>query len=164
MTLEYTRNKHACAIDREDGTILARAGVDETFFAARVEMIIRTPGLEIVSISGDMERVFLAGCRDTVPLLQQAVGLRVGPGIIKLTKSLAGGPGGCPRLVDLILECCDQAILYLTLGPLKEILAKKGDELIEAHKNFLRQNPRLVNSCIAFAEGSPLREGVVIED
>lgn len=164
MILSYVRNKHATAVDRPDGSILARAAVEETFFSAWVEMVATVPGLEIASVEAAIGRCFLDRCRDPVPLVKKAAGLRVGPGIIKLVTSEVGGSGGCPRLADLVLECCEQVILRFTVGPLKLILGRQGQEMVEAYKLFLAQNPRLVNSCIAFAEGSPLREGVELDE
>ncbi|MFZ5633151.1 MAG: DUF2889 domain-containing protein [Bacillota bacterium] len=164
MILSYVRNKHCTALDLPDGNILARAVVEETAFAAGVEMVVTVPGLEITSIEAGIDRCFEDRCGNAPPLAKNAVGLRVGPGIIKLVNSTVGGPGGCPRLADLILECCEQVILRFTVDPLKAILDKEGREMVEAYKVFLEQNPRLVNSCIAFAEGSPLREGVELEE
>lgn len=164
MYLTYVRNKHCTAIDQADGSVLARASVDETAFAARVEMVVTVPGLEITSVKAIIDRCFTGRCRDTAELAKKAEGLRVGPGIIKLVNGAVGGPGGCPRLADLILECGEQVILRFTLDPLKKILDKSGQEMVEAYREFLVQNPRLANSCIAFAEGSPLVEGVLLDD
>ncbi|MHB8917079.1 MAG: DUF2889 domain-containing protein [Desulfocucumaceae bacterium] len=163
MILSYVRNKHCTAID-QDGSILARAVVEETSFAAKVEMVVTLPGLEIASVEASIERCFAERCRHAADLAKKAAGLRVGPGIIKLVNAEVGGAGGCPRLADLILECSEQVILRFTVGPLKTILGKEGQEMVEAYKIFLGQNPRLANSCIAFAEGSPLREGVQLEE
>lgn len=160
MLLTYTRNKHASATDLPGGNILARANVEETFFSAHVQAIIKVPDLEITSITGDIESCFAGACRETLPLLQQSVGLRVGPGIIKLINNYVGGSRGCPRLADLILECCEQVILRFTVDSLGKMLALEGQEYIEANRNFLRLNPRLLNSCIAFKAGSPLVDGI----
>ncbi|MFZ5648800.1 MAG: DUF2889 domain-containing protein [Bacillota bacterium] len=164
MYLSYVRNKHCSAIDQSDGSVLARASVEETAFAARVEMVVTVPGLEIASIKAEIDRCFIDRCREAVLLVKKAEGLRVGPGIIKLVNGMVGGSGGCPRLADLILECGEQVILRFTLDPLKKILDISGQEMIDAYREFLSQNPRLANSCIAFAEGSPLREGVELDD
>ncbi|MHB8157346.1 MAG: DUF2889 domain-containing protein [Desulfocucumaceae bacterium] len=164
MILAYVRNKHGTAVDQPDGSILACASVEETAFAARVELLVTVPGLEIVSVDFTVGRCFVEGCREAAPLVEKAVGLRVGPGIIKLVNGTVGGAGGCPRMADLLLECCEQVILRFTVEPLKFILEKKDQEMVEAFKLFLSQNPRLANSCIAFAEGSPLREGVELEE
>ncbi|OAT81309.1 DUF2889 domain-containing protein [Desulfotomaculum copahuensis] len=164
MYLSYARNKHAGVIELPDGNILARTVVEEDFFAARVEITVSVPGLEIVSISASIDRCFSEACHRTVAPLADVTGLRIGPGIIKLVNQTTGGTNGCPRLADLILECCEQVILRFTLDPLKQILDKQGREMIDAYKVFLSRNPRLLNSCIAFAGGSPLREGLEVED
>lgn len=163
MILSYVRNKHCTVVDRPDGNLLARAAVEETFFSARVEMVVTVPGLEISSAEAVIGRCFAGRCRETADLARKVPGLRVGPGIIKLVNSTLGGSEGCPRLADLVLECCEQVILRFTVEPLGFILEKEDSERIEAFKVFLRQNPRLVNSCIAFGDTSPLREGVEIE-
>lgn len=160
MILNYTRNKHAAAIDLEDGSVLARATVDDTFFSASVEVVVSVPELEIVSAKGGIARSFCGECREAHRLLEKAVGLRVGPGIIKTVNGLIGGSAGCPRLADLVLECVDQVIMRFTVEPLGEIVSKKGEELIRGHREFVRRNPRLIGSCIAFTEGSPLLKGV----
>lgn len=164
MYLAYARNKHACVLDQPDGSLLARATVEEDFFAARVEITVNTPGLEISAVNASIERCFHERCRHALAPAANVAGLRIGPGIIKLVNHTTGGPGGCPRLADLILECCDQVILRFTLDPLKQILDKEGEEMIAAYREFLSQNPRLLDSCVAFAPGSPLREGLDPED
>ncbi|KJS65475.1 MAG: hypothetical protein JL50_17045 [Peptococcaceae bacterium BICA1-7] len=164
LILSYVRNKHCTVVDRPDGSLLARASVEEKFFSARVEMVVAVPGLEISSAEAAIERCFAGRCRESADLALKVPGLRVGPGIIKLVNSLLGGPKGCPRLAELVLECCEQVILRFTVEPLRFILEKEEKDRIEAFKVFLRQNPRLVNSCIAFCDTSPLREGVDIEE
>ncbi|MEW6034874.1 MAG: DUF2889 domain-containing protein [Chloroflexota bacterium] len=160
MVLTYTRNKHASAMDLEDGSVMARARLDDTFFSAAVEMVFNVPDLEVVLAKGEVTRSFPGECQKAPALLEKAVGLRVGPGIIKAVNELVGGPQGCPRLADLVLECCDQVIMRFTVGPLREILSHEGKELVEAHRAFLRKNPRLVGSCIAFAQSSPIVKGL----
>lgn len=164
MYLAYARNKHACVLEQPDGSLLARAAVEEDFFAARVEITVGVPGLEILAVNAAIERCFHERCRRALAPAAGIAGLRIGPGIIKLVNHTTGGTAGCPRLADLILECCDQVILRFTLDPLKQILDKKGEEMIAAYKEFLSQNPRLLDSCIAFAPDSPLREGLDLEE
>lgn len=164
MILSYVSNKHCTAVEQPDGSILARAAVEDSHFAARVELVVTVPGLEVAKAEAVIDRCFSGLCRETASLAHKLQGLRVGPGIIKLVNSTVGGAEGCPRLADLALECCEQVILRFTVGPLKAILEKADRDRVEAFKAFLAQNPRLVNSCIAFAEDSPLREGVKLED
>ena len=162
MILDYVRNKHTSTIDLEDSSILARSTVEDILFAATVEMVIKLPDLEIASASGAIKRSFSEECREAIPLLEKVEGLRVGPGIIKAVERLVGGSDGCPRMADLILECCNGVILRFTADPLREILSKGGQKQIAAYKEFVKRNPRLIGGCIAFVEGSPLREGLEV--
>jgi len=158
--LVYTRCKHAQAVDLEDGSVLTRAIIEDTYVSAQVQVVFQVPDMEIVSVKGDISRSFHDQCHGAVSRLEQVKGLFVGPGIIKSVNGLVGGPSGCPRLADLVLECCDQVIMRFTLGPLSEIVSNKGEDLIQAHREFLRKNPRMVGSCIAFAKDGPLARGL----
>jgi len=162
MILSYTRNKHVSTIDCEDNSILSRCTVEDTFFAATVEMVIKLPDMEITSLEGTIERAFGEQCSKVMPLLQKVKGLRIGPGIIKAIEQSIGGPGGCPRMVDLVWECCNGVILRFTTDSVRTTSSKKEREQIEAHRELVRKNPRLIGSCVAFAEGSPLIEGLDI--
>lgn len=158
MTLIYARNKHASTTDMDDGSILVRVTLEDTFFAGAAEMIVRVPDLEIASLSGQIKRSFNVECQEAVPLLQKAVGLRIAPGLIKSVSGLIAGPVGCPKMADLVLECCDEIVLRFTLDPVRNIQSKSGQERTEAGREFLRQNPGLVGTCIAYSKGSPLLE------
>jgi len=162
MILNYTRNKYASTTDLDDGSILVHTRVEDTFFAATMEMVVTPPLLEIVSIKGEILRSFNDECREASVLLEKAVGLQIGTGFIKAVNGLIGDSKGCPRMADLILEGCDQVILRFTVDPLRQILTKSADELMEAHKMFAMGNPRLLGSCIAFSKGSPLMAGIEV--
>jgi len=162
MILDYTRNKYASATDLEDGSVLIQTRVEDTFFAAAVEMVVKVPLLEITSIKGKILRAFNDECQEAVPLLQRAVGVQIGTGLIKTVNGLIGTSGGCPRMADLVLECCDEVILRFTVDPLRQIVSRSPEELVEAHRMFVQGNPRIIGSCVAWTKGSPLLEGIEI--
>ena len=163
MVLSYTRNKYATTTDLEDGSLLVRAALEDAFFAGTVEMEVSVPELDIISIRGKIERAFNSECQEAVSLLQKAVGLHIGTGIIKVVNGLIGSPSGCPMLADLILECTDEVVLRFTLPSIRERQSKNEQEQIEAYGGLIRQNPRLIGSCIAFAKDSPLLKGLELE-
>lgn len=158
MVLDYIRNKHASAIDLDGNSMLARTVIEDTLFAATVEMTVRLPDLEIIAINGEIRRSAREACQEAVPLLQEVLGLRVGSGILKAVHSLVGGEKGCPRMADLLFECCDQVILRFTLDPLKRLQSLTGDKWEDGMREFIQHNPRLLDSCIAFSEDSPTRK------
>ena len=163
MVLSYTRNKYATTMDLEDGSLLVRATLEDSFFAGTVEMEVNVPDLEIASIKGEIKRAFNEECQEAIPLLQEAAGLRIGSGINKTISDLVGGSEGCPKLADLILECIDEVILRFTLPTIKETQSIDEQERIKGTREMLRQNPGLLGSCIAFAEDSPLLKGLELE-
>ncbi|MDY6964789.1 MAG: DUF2889 domain-containing protein [Halobacteriota archaeon] len=152
MILNYTRNKHTTVQDINSEEVLVRSIVDDTYFGAEVEMVVRKAGLKIVSIDGKIKRSFDEKCEEAVSLLQKAVGLHIGSGITKTLTDLIGGAKGCPRLADLILECCDDIILRFTVDQLGMVLSRVDRVPDAVNKTFLKANPRLKNSCIIFAE------------
>ena len=156
----YARNKHASAIDLEDGLVLARCCVEDTFFAADVELVVKIPEMEIVSAKGDIRRAFHDECLQAVGLLQRVEGLNIATGLIRNVNGLVGGSGGCHRLADMVLEACDQVILRFTADGLRKALDLGVLDRPELLKEHARTNPRMIGSCIAFAKGSPLLEGV----
>jgi hypothetical protein len=163
MVLRYFRNKYATTMDLEDGSLLVRATLEDSFFAGTVEMEVKVPDLEIASIKGEIKRAFNEECREAIPLLQEAVGLRVGSGINRIISDLVGGSEGCPKLADLILDCIDEVILRFTLPTIRETQAIDWEERIEGMKEMLKKNPAMLGSCIAFAKDSPLLQGVELE-
>lgn len=159
MALAYLKNKHAGTTVLGDGSLLLQVVLNDTYFSGSVEMVIAVPDLEIVSVQGEISRCFNKRCLEATPLLQKAVGLRVGPGLIKSVNGLIGGPKGCPRMADLILECSDQVVLHFTQQQNKRFQQIGIEQdLAQVGRLLLKQNPGLIGSCIAFAEGSPLLE------
>jgi hypothetical protein len=157
MPQTYLRNKHASTTVLDDGSLLLEVVLNDSYFSSSVEMVIAVPDLEIVSVKGEIDRCFNEKCSEAILLLQQAVGLRIGPGLIKSVTGLIGGSKGCPNMADLVLECCDQVVLHFTLQQMKKAQEHGSEQdLALAGREMIRQNPGLIGSCIAFSEGIPL--------
>ena len=157
MILSYTRNKLLTVQDL-DASVLSRASVSDTFFEAEVELEVKIPDLEIVSARGKIRRSFFGECNQAIPLLEKMVSMRVGPGITRVIKDLIGGASGCDRLADLVFECFDAVILRFTADELRKLKTPKNlEEEIQQQIEYLKRNPRLLDSCIAYTEGSPFR-------
>ncbi|MBM3119616.1 MAG: DUF2889 domain-containing protein [Chloroflexi bacterium] len=158
MIVSYTRNKHLTVRDL-NGSVLSRASINDTFFEAEVEVEVKVPELEILSAKGQIKRAFFPECQRAIPLLDKAVSMRVGPGITRTIKDLIGGTNGCNRLADLVFECFDAVILRFTAEQIRNNWKKPEtlEEEIKMQVEYLKQNPRLLDSCIAYIEGSPFR-------
>lgn len=134
--------------------------VVDTLMESEIHLKIRLPDLEIAGAEARMARCPHPECSAVSGLIERALGVRVGPGLQKIAYGLIGGPKGCRELAEGVLECCNAVILHFTLPQLQAM--ERGDET-ERRKGFqemLRSNPRLVRSCIAFADDSPMMEGL----
>lgn len=158
MYLRYIKNKRGIVEELDNGDILVRSRLDDTFFEAEVELLVKLPGLEILSAKGEMRRAFNDECKNATNLLQKVVGTRIGPGLTKRVRDALSGSDGCPRMADLVLECCNEVILAFTADQLRDFLLKNDILPDEFSKEFLSQNPRVLGSCITYSPESPLRK------
>ena len=157
MILSYTRNKQLTVSDIPNG-VLVRTTVNDTFFEGVVELEVKVPELEITAARGEIKRCFNEECQEVLPLLEKAVGLRVGAGITRMINDLIGGSQGCDRLADLVFECFDAVILRFTAEEIRNRKKPESpEEELQQQIESLKRNPRLLDSCIAFLEGSPFR-------
>lgn len=154
--LIYSRNKLTTVQDIEGGNLRVKILSNDTWLSLWVEMVIKVPDMEITEIKGEFERSFYGKCGDTLPVLQEAVGIRIGPGLIKNINALVGNKNGCRRMADMVLEGCDQVINRFTFSTLRQAENVKEEDRAAAQREFLKMNPQLIGSCIAYAKDSPL--------
>jgi hypothetical protein len=153
--LVYSRNKLCTIEDMENGSLLVKVTSNDTWLSLSVEMTVKAPDLEITDIKGQFDRSFYDKCKDTLPVLQEAVGIRIGPGLIKNVNALVGSKIGCRRMADMILDGCDQVINRFTFTTLRQMQNIKEEDRAAAQREFLKMNPQLIGSCIAYAKDSP---------
>ena len=154
--LVYSRNKLTTIEDLKDGSLLVKVISNDTWFSLSLEMTIKVPDMEITDIKGEFNRSFYETCVETLPVLQEAVGIRIGPGLIKNINALIGNQAGCRRMADMILDGCDQVVNRFTFGMIRQMKPIKDEERPAAQREFLKMNPQLIGSCIAYAKDSPL--------
>ena len=159
MTLCYTRSKHATVRQLDNGSFLSVNRFEDTHFAARVEIEVMPPDLEVTAARGEFERCFNEECEGAALLLDKVVGSRVGSGLTKLVDSLVGGAHGCPVMAYLVFEACDAVILSLTAQQMAMADSLDEEQREEGLLQMVQMNPRLLNSCIAFDENGPLLKG-----
>jgi hypothetical protein len=142
MTIRFLRNKVVEVEPLSDGDLAVSWRLTDDLLKAEVHLRVRPPDLEIVEAEARVEWV------------------RVGPGLRKIVRGLLGGPDGCPVLVHAVLEASNAVILHFT-RPGIQLGEKLEDEaLIAATREMLKSNPRLIRSCIAFQDGSPIMQGL----
>ncbi len=159
MVLCYTRNKHVSVTPLAEDRLRVNNRLEDTHYAAEVEIEVTVPDLEVVSVRGLVERSFNNECDSAIPLLQKAIGLRVGSGLTKLIDSLVGEKQGCMVLANLLFEACDAVILSFTAQQMSIADQLEEEQRGEGLLQMVQMNPRLLNSCIAFDENGPLLKG-----
>jgi hypothetical protein len=160
MTLAFLRNKVVEVEPRADGTLSVCWRLADTLAEIEIRTVFRLPDLEIAEADGRIGRSPHAECLRAIPLLQKVVGVRVGPGVRKIVQGLLGGETGCRMWVEGILESCNAVILHFTVPQIRENETGTEEERKRKFQAMLRFNPRLVRSCVAFADDSPLMEGL----
>jgi len=72
---------------------------------------------------------------------------------------LLGGPNGCALLAHAVLESANAVILNFT-RPVVQLGEKlEGEEKLSSIREMVKSNPRLVRSCVAFQDDSPVMQG-----
>jgi hypothetical protein len=160
MTLAFTRNKIVGVEPLEDGQLLVSWRLVDSMLEAGIRMKVRPPDLEITEAKAEVVRSIHPECSVAPDLIEKVVGVRVGPGMRKIVYGLISGGAGCNELAEGVLECCNGVILHFTLPQIRARDGLSEEEALEATKAMLRANPRLVRSCVAFADDSPIMQGL----
>ena len=158
----FSRNR--CTTVEEDGPerLRARCSLTDTLTEARVELEVALPDLNITRARGEILGSPFAGLEPN-PLLEKIVGVRVGPGMLKILKGLIGPEPDKAELCYMVEECCEAVIISMT----KSILALAPREPQDSDVFFskmVRKAVRLYNQCAAFRPDSPLVEGMTPPD
>jgi len=160
LTLTFTRNKVVEVEPLDDGDLSVCWRLVDTFTAREIRTIFRLPDLEIISTEARLLRSPHPECTQASPLFQKVVGVRVGPGVRKIVQGLLGGETGCREWADGILESCNAVILHFTAPQIRETEKGAEEDRRKKFQGMVKLNPRLRRSCIAFADDSPLMEGM----
>ena len=115
----------------------------------------------------DAEAATAAGpfpiCPDINPSFKSLVGLTIGPGWRRAIKERLGGVHGCTHLVELLgpLATTAYQTIYGEKSRMRREAEDSGPKSAEPPEKALDQparKPRLLGSCHAFAESSPVVE------
>ena len=160
MTMTFMRNKVVEVEPLSEGTISVSWRLVDSLTEAEIRLKFQPPDLEIKEAEARLERFPHAECSEAPKLIQKVVGVRVGPGLRKIVQGVMGGSSGCAELAEGVLECCNAVILHFTVPQIQSNEKGTEEERLGRYQAMLRLNPRLVRSCVAFADDSPLMQGV----
>ena len=159
--ISFSRSRCTTVEQSSEGIMTCTCRVTDNLLDARVQIQAALPDLEIMAVNSRIDHCRLKGMATAEDRLQNLLGVRVGPGMLKIIEGLMGDDPACVELAYMAEECCHGAILTLT----KETLKKAPLEPADSHDFFskmVQKNKRLHNRCAAFADGSSLLEGVEI--
>ena len=163
MTIRFLRNKVVEVSPQSDGNIAVSWRQTDDLFKAEVNIIVQPPDLEIVEAAADLNRLVPGSWSNAGELIKKIEGVRVGAGLRKIVAGLLGGSQGCPLLVYAVLESANAVILHFTRPFLQISENLEGDEMLASLKEMVRNNPRLVRSCVAFQDESPIMKEVNLD-
>jgi hypothetical protein len=155
----FSRNRCTSVEQLDEKTMRACCRIQDPLMDAFVSIHVKLPDLEIAGAFGKIQRSAEGSQMEIVEPLDDVVGVRIGPGLKKILKGLLKNSSVHKQLIFMLEECCGGVILTFT----KDVLINAPkDKLSERDyfESFVRSNPRLYNSCAAFAPGSPLVEGI----
>jgi hypothetical protein len=160
MTIRYLRNKVVEVSPQTDGSIAVSWRQTDDLLKAEVNITVQPPDLEIVEASAELDRLVPRVWSNAEKLIKRIEGVRVGAGLRKIVAGLLGGPQGCSLLVYAVLESANAVILHFT-RPMIQVSEKlESDEMLASLKEMVKNNPRLVRSCAAFQDDSPIMQGL----
>jgi len=160
MTRRFLRTK-VVEIDRlSDGGLAVCWRLTDDLLKAEVNLIVQPPDLEIVQAEAGLHRLVPKAWSTAPELIKKIEGVRVGAGLRKIVQGLLGGPNGCSVLVHAVLESADAVILHFTRSVVQVGERLEGEAKLANLREMVKNNPRLVRSCVAFQDDSPIMKGL----
>ena len=164
MTIRFLRNKAVEVSPQPDGSIAVSWRQTDDLLKAEVNLNVQLPDLEIVEARAELQRLVPQAWKGAPQLIKKIEGVRIGAGLRKIVQGLLGGTGGCPPLVHAILESSNAVILHFTRPVIQVGESLEGEEKLANLREMIRNNPRLVRSCVAFQDDSPIMQGLGADD
>ena len=164
MTIRFLRNKVVEVSPQVDGLIAVSWRQTDDLLRAEVNISVQLPDLEIVAATAKLTRLVPQAWSNAGQLIKKIEGVRVGAGLRKIVQGLLGGPKGCPVLAHAVLESANAIILHFPRPVLQATENLEGDVMLASLKEMVKNNPRLVRSCVAFQDDSPIMQGLGSED
>jgi hypothetical protein len=160
MTIRFLRNKMVEVAPQPDGSLAVSWRLTDDLLNAEIILRVQPPDLEIVRAEAKLERLVPRAWVHASELIKKVEGVRIGSGLRKIVEGLLGGPHGSAVLVQAVLESANAVILHFTRPVLQAGERLEGAEKQANMRALIKNNPRLVRSCVAFQDDSPLMRGL----
>jgi hypothetical protein len=160
MTIRFLRNKVVEVEPQSDGSLAVSWRLTDDLLKAEVNIRVQPPDLEIVEAEAKLDRLVPRAWSSAPALIKKIEGVRIGSGLRKIVGGLLGGPQGCPVLAQAVLESSNAVILHFTRPVLQAGEQLADDDKLTFLREMIKNNPRLVRSCVAFHDDSPIMQGL----
>jgi hypothetical protein len=160
MTIRFLRNKVVEVAPQSEGSLAVSWRLTDELLKAEVNLMVQPPDLEITSAVAVLDRLVPRAWSAAPELIKKIEGVRIGSGLRKIVKGLLDGPQGCPILAQAVLESSNAVILHFTRPGLQAGERLAEEEHLDFLREMIRNNPRLVRSCVAFQDDSPIMQGL----
>jgi len=160
MTIRFLRNKVVEVNPLPDGSLTVSWRLTDDLLKAEVNLKVQPPDLEIVQADAGLGRLVPRAWSAAPELIKKIEGVRIGAGLRKIVQGLLGGPNGCSVLVHAVLESSNAVILHFTRPVIQVGESLEGEEKLANLREMIKNNPRLVRSCVAFQDDSPIMQGL----
>jgi hypothetical protein len=160
MTIRFLRNKVVEVEPQADGSLAVSWRLTDDLLKAEVNLKVQPPDLEILEAEAKLERCVPKAWQSAPELIKKVEGVRIGAGLRKIVEGLLGGEKGCSVLAHAVLESSNAVILNFTRPGVQMLEGLKDDEKLSLTREMLKSNPRLIRSCVAFQDDSPIMQGL----
>ena len=160
MMLKFLRNKVVEVEPQTDGAMAVSWRLTDDLLMAEVNIKVQLPDLEIIEASATLDRLVPEAWSAAPRFIKKIEGVRIGAGLRKIVHGLLGGPQGCSVLEQAVLESANAVILHFTRPGLQAGELLDDDEKLAFLREMIKHNPRLVRSCVAFQDDSPIMQGL----
>ena len=160
MTIRFLRNKVVEVVPLSGGRLAVSWRLTDDLLSAEVNLKVQPPDLEIVEAEANLTRIVPRDWSFAAESIKRIEGVRIGAGLRKIVQGLLGGANGCPVLVQAVLESANAVILHFTRPVLQAGEYLEGEEKMADLRNLVQNNPRLIRSCVAFQDDSPIMRSI----
>ncbi len=154
----YHRTKEVNIYPIEGDRFLIEAFLQDEVHDVHAEVEILHPSLEIVAARSEVRNgPFTAVCNMTHVNMEGLIGKRVERGFTLDARKLVGGPGGCHRVSELLVEIAQAAyqLHFVRLFQNVPIEQRHKDDVpAKRHAYVLDNVPGMRNTCFSYNEAN----------
>lgn len=158
VTAIYHRTKEVNIYPLGGDRFLIEAFLQDEVHDVHAEVEVLHPSLEIVAARSEIRNgPFTAVCNLTHPNVERLIGMRVARGFTGEARKIVGGPGGCHRVSELLVEIAQAAyqLHFVRLFQSVPLEARTREDNPALRHRFVLDNvPGMRNTCFSYSEAN----------